>query len=65
MSRPFATLPCCLQTEESDEMFRRRLRALQSVDEMIGGIVQTLEELNELDRTFIVYTADHGSCVPD
>ena len=46
-------------------MFRRRLRALQSVDEMIGGIVQTLEELNELDRTFIVYTADHGSCVPD
>ena len=60
--RHCATTPArCLRTEESDEMFRRRWRTLQSVDEMIGEIVQTLEELNQLDQTVIVYTADHGA----
>eukprot|EP01050_Picozoa_sp_SAG11_P010642 SAG11_NODE_1078_length_5963_cov_5.690825_3_plen_130_part_00 len=53
----------CLRTEESDEMFRRRWRALQSVDEMIGEIVQTLEELKQLDQTVIIYTADHGASI--
>lgn len=44
-------------------MFRRRWRALQSVDEMIGEIIRTLEELNQLEQTFIVYTSDHGQCM--
>eukprot|EP01045_Picozoa_sp_COSAG04_P008401 COSAG04_NODE_464_length_13939_cov_11.061922_9_plen_41_part_00 len=39
-------------------MFRRRWRSLQSVDEMIGGIVQLLEETKQLENAVIVYSAD-------
>lgn len=49
-----------LDVDESDEMFRRRWRALQSVDDMVGSLVATLREMGEIDRTFMVYTADHG-----
>ena len=47
-----------LDERESDEMFRRRWRSLQSVDEMIGGIVQLLEETKQLENTYIIYSAD-------
>jgi arylsulfatase A-like enzyme len=33
------------------------------IDEEIGRVVSTLEEAGELDRTLIVFTADHGSSV--
>lgn len=38
----------------SDEMFRRRWRALKSVDDMVGGLVDMLRDVGELDRTVIV-----------
>ena len=40
--------------------YRDRLRALQSVDEMVGRMVQTLRDTGELSNTYIVLTSDQG-----
>lgn len=40
-----------------EEFYRQRLRALQAVDELVEGIVKKLEEIGELDNTFIIYTS--------
>jgi N-acetylglucosamine-6-sulfatase len=43
-----------------DEFQRSRLRALQSVDEMVGALVESLKQKNLLDNTYIIYTTDNG-----
>jgi N-acetylglucosamine-6-sulfatase len=43
-----------------DEFQRARLRALQSVDEMIDGLVDSLRDKDLLDNTYIIYTTDNG-----
>jgi N-acetylglucosamine-6-sulfatase len=43
-----------------DEFQRSRLRALQSVDEMVGALVESLEKKNLLENTYIIYTTDNG-----
>ncbi|EIN14555.1 Arylsulphatase [Punctularia strigosozonata HHB-11173 SS5] len=44
----------------NDHLYRQRLRALQSVDEMIDGLITRLEQRGLLDSTYIIYTADNG-----
>ena len=46
--------------EYNDEFQRSRIRALQSVDEMVEQLVKTLEEKKLLDDTYIIYTTDNG-----
>lgn len=46
--------------EYLDEFQRSRLRALQSVDEMIEILVQKLEHHGLLDNTYIIYSTDNG-----
>lgn len=46
--------------EFNDEFQRSRLRALQSVDEMVEHFVKVLEAQGELDNTYIFYTTDNG-----
>jgi N-acetylglucosamine-6-sulfatase len=46
--------------EEITGFYRKRLAALQAVDEMIGQLVAVLEETGELDNTYIVYFSDNG-----
>lgn len=43
-----------------DEFQRSRLRALQSVDEMVEGLVKKLEDKGLLENTYIFYTTDNG-----
>ena len=43
----------------NDEFQRSRLRALQSVDEMVEGLVKSLEDKGLLDNTYIFYTTDN------
>jgi N-acetylglucosamine-6-sulfatase len=43
-----------------DEFQRSRLRALQSVDEMVDSLVKSLEDKGLLDNTYIIYTTDNG-----
>ncbi|KAK2591996.1 hypothetical protein QQS21_010299 [Conoideocrella luteorostrata] len=48
------------QVDYLDEFYRQRLRSLQSVDELVDGLVQRLEKENLLDNTYIFYTTDNG-----
>jgi arylsulfatase A-like enzyme len=52
------------QTEASlafnDHFYRQRLRALQSVDELVASVVERLAEHGLLENTFIFYTSDNG-----
>lgn len=43
-----------------DEMARKRLRTLLSVDDIIKGVVTVLEAHDALKNTVFVYTSDHG-----
>lgn len=46
--------------EYLDEFYRGRLRALQSVDEMVERVMDKLEKSGKLDNTYVFYTADNG-----
>jgi len=48
------------QIDKMDQLYRRRLRSLQAVDEMIEEIVETLERTGELRHTYIVFASDNG-----
>lgn len=52
--------PLGLATVTDDETIRDRLRMLMAVDESLGRILQTLENLGTLDETVVVVTSDHG-----
>lgn len=44
----------------NDHFYRQRLRVLQSVDELVDGVFQKLEENGLLENTFVFYTTDNG-----
>ncbi|TPX30749.1 hypothetical protein SmJEL517_g05759 [Synchytrium microbalum] len=46
--------------DNMDFWYRQRVRSVQSVDEMVQGIVDLLTELRELDNTYIFLTSDNG-----
>lgn len=46
--------------EYNDEWYRKRLRTLQAVDEMIDSLMTRLSEANLLDSTYIFYSTDNG-----
>lgn len=46
--------------EFNDHFYRQRLRALQSVDELVDGLFERLEQHGLLDNTYIIYTTDNG-----
>jgi len=48
------------RTRQIDDLYRKRLQSLQAVDEMIAGLVQTLQETGSLDNTFLVFSSDNG-----
>ena len=46
--------------EYNDEWYRNRLRALQSVDEMVAEIGVRLQDYGILDETYVIFTTDNG-----
>lgn len=49
-----------LQGQQVDKLYQTRLKSLLSVDDLVESIVQTLEEVNMIDNTYIVFTSDNG-----
>ena len=43
-----------------EDEYRRRLRSLQAIDDMVEAIVGTLESTGVLQSTYIIYTSDNG-----
>jgi len=43
-----------------EDEYRRRLRSLQAIDDMVETIVSTLETAGVLDQTYVIYTSDNG-----
>lgn len=43
-----------------DEQYRRRLRSLQAIDDMVAQIVQVLTQTGQLDNTYIFFSSDNG-----
>jgi N-acetylglucosamine-6-sulfatase len=48
------------QIDDMDELYRDRLRSLQSVDEMIATMFSALEASGQLDNTYVIFTSDNG-----
>jgi len=48
------------QKDNIDTAYRKRLQALQAVDEGIEKIVNTLQADGQLDNTYIFFTSDNG-----
>ncbi|KAI1313210.1 arylsulfatase-like protein [Xylaria venustula] len=44
----------------NDDFYAQRLRALQSVDEIVDSLVRRLEDLGILDNTYLIYSTDNG-----
>lgn len=44
----------------NDEWQRHRLRALQSIDEMVEALVKEVSAAGQLDNTYIIFTSDNG-----
>lgn len=52
-----------LNTQEQarlDELYRNRDRTLQSVDDLVERVVNTLQTVGALDNTYIVFSSDNG-----
>ena len=61
LMRPIEGLPRLgPDTGTPDHIILNRLRMLTAADEGFGEILDTLEEIGQLDNTIIVVTSDHG-----
>src|SRR3569833_1413446 len=43
-----------------DKHYQRRTEALLSVDDLVEGVVNILQDAKQLDNTFIIYSSDNG-----
>lgn len=48
------------EAKSVQETWRERQRALQSVDDLVGNVVTTLQDTRQINETYIVYTSDNG-----
>jgi arylsulfatase A-like enzyme len=43
-----------------DDLYRSRLRTLQSVDDLVVDLIDLLKQHEQLDNTYVVFTSDNG-----
>lgn len=52
--------PLSPETSTKEQTIRERSEMLMAVDEGLGSILKSLEEIGQLDNTIVVFTSDHG-----
>ncbi len=45
---------------EYDKIYRKRLRGVRAVDDLVGGVVEALKDEGEFGNTYLVYSSDNG-----
>jgi arylsulfatase A-like enzyme len=48
------------EIQPMEDLYRNRLRSMLAVDEMVGRLMEVLEESDELDNTYVFFTSDNG-----
>jgi N-acetylglucosamine-6-sulfatase len=48
------------QIANLDQLYRDRVRSMQSVDEMLARLINTLQQTGQLENTYIIFTSDNG-----
>ena len=48
------------QISKLDQLYRDRVRSMQTVDEMLARLINTLQQTGQLDNTYIIFTSDNG-----
>lgn len=51
--------------EEKKKRIRNTYAMIDLIDRAVGRIIETLEELGELDHTILIFTSDHGELMGD
>ncbi|MEV0347095.1 sulfatase [Nonomuraea sp. NPDC050680] len=46
--------------DQVDERYRRRLRAMLGVDDLVNSVITALRDSGKLDNTYIFFTSDNG-----
>jgi N-acetylglucosamine-6-sulfatase len=49
-----------VSVEQAEKLFQSRIESLQTVDDGVAELVAQLDELGELDNTYIFFTSDNG-----
>jgi N-acetylglucosamine-6-sulfatase len=49
-----------LQVASIDEAFRKRVQAVQSIDELLGRVEEALQASGQLSNTYIFFSSDNG-----
>ena len=48
------------QIANLDQLYRDRVRSMQTVDEMLARLINTLQQTGQLDNTYVIFTSDNG-----
>ena len=48
------------QVAYAEDLYRKRLQSMLSVDDMVGRLVAALRKRGELDNTYVFFTSDNG-----
>jgi arylsulfatase A-like enzyme len=48
------------QIDQMDNLYRKRRQSMLAVEDLLEGLIETLEDTGQLDNTYIFFTSDNG-----
>ena len=57
-------LPNCVDNKGTRELFRRLLAEIRALDNQVGDVLKTIEEVGKLDNTLVVFLGEQGPQLP-
>lgn len=56
--------PNCVDNKGTRELFRRLLAEIRALDNQVGDVLKTIEEVGKLDNTLVVFLGEQGPQLP-